>query len=84
MLLHRLQPFSSVTMSLTESLLSGYNTMGERRIKEKCEEHWIGTELENLLHILHFCQERSPAELLILENIRSPFYSLLTDREMLH
>ena len=42
MLVHQLQPFSTVTMSLTASLLSGYNTIGERRIKEKCKEQRIG------------------------------------------
>jgi len=42
MQLHRLQPFSNVTMSLTASLLSGYNKIGERRIKEKCKEQRIG------------------------------------------
>jgi len=31
-----------------------------------------------------FFQKRSPAGLLVLENIRSPFSSLLTNREMLH
>ena len=31
------QPFSTVTMSLTASLLSGYNTVGERRIKGKMQ-----------------------------------------------
>jgi len=41
LLLHQLQPFPTVTMSLTASLLSGYNTIGERRIKEKCEEQRI-------------------------------------------
>ena len=39
---------------------------------------------ENLLHMPHFSQKRSPAGLLVLENIRSPFYSLLTNREMLN
>jgi len=29
-------------MSLTASLLSGYDTIEERRIKEKCEEKRIG------------------------------------------
>jgi len=42
MLLHRLQPFATVTMSLTASRLSGYNTIGERRIEEKCKEQRIG------------------------------------------
>ena len=42
MLQHRLQPFSTVTMSLTASRLSGYYTIGERRIKEKCREQRIG------------------------------------------
>jgi len=91
MLLHRLQPFSTVTKSLTASLLSGHNTIGERRIKEKCKNNGLeksnrsaDTPFENLLHILHLSQKRSPAELLVLENIRSPFYSLLTNREMVH
>jgi len=39
---------------------------------------------ENLLHILHFSQKRISARLLVLENIRSPLYSILTNREMLH
>ena len=39
---HRLQPFSTNAMSLTASLLSGYNTIEERRVKEKCKEHRIG------------------------------------------
>jgi len=42
------------------------------------------TPFENLLHVPHFSQKRSLAGLLVLENIPSPFYSLLTNREMLH
>jgi len=42
MLLHRLKPFSDVTMSLTASLLSEYDTIEERRMKEKCKEQRIG------------------------------------------
>jgi len=80
-------------MSLTASLLSGYNTIRERRIKEKCRNNGLGksnrsadTPFENLLHILCLFQERSPAGLLVLEKFRSPFYSqsVLTNREMLY
>ena len=42
MLLQRLRPFSTVAMSLTASLCSGCNTIGERRIMEKCKEQVIG------------------------------------------
>ena len=40
-LLQRLRPSSAVTMSQTASLLSGCNTIGGRRIKEKCKEERI-------------------------------------------
>ena len=42
MLLYWLQPLPKVTMSLMASLLSGYNIIGERRVKEKCKEQRIG------------------------------------------
>jgi len=42
MLLQRLRSFSTVTVSLTVSLLSGYYTIEERRIKGKCKEQRIG------------------------------------------
>jgi len=42
------------------------------------------TPFGNILHILHLSQKWSPAGLLFLENIRSPFFSLLTNREIIH
>jgi len=78
-------------MSLTASLLSGCNIIGERRIKEKCKNNGLeksnrsaDTPFENLLHRLRFSQKQSTAGLLVLEDIRYPFYFLLTKREMLH
>jgi len=42
------------------------------------------TPFENLLQMLHFFPKRSPAGLLVSENMRSPIYSVLTNREILY
>jgi len=36
------------------------------------------------IYVLYLSLKRSPAGLLVLENIRSQFYSLLTNREIVH
>jgi len=78
-------------MSQTASLVSAYKHHQREAEKEKnARDNELGksnisadTPFENLHHMEHFFRKRSPARILMSENIRSPIHSVLTIREKL-
>jgi len=94
MLLQQLRPCSIVAME--SNGVASVDTVYHNRRKadggknqgttdwENQIDRWIHRLKISFIYLQHMFLKRSPAGPLLLENVRSPFYSFLTNREMLH